>query len=293
MLVRQYGLISREQALDAGLSDSSIWVRLNAGAWEAILPGVYRLVGVPGSWFQTLKAAELWAGRGAALSHRCAAAHWGLDGNPPGPLEITVPFKTTAPEKRLIVHVSSRFSPRDVVQHHGIATTTLERTLIDLGAVQRRWRVQVALDHALRSRLTSPSELWSELERAGGRGRRGAGVLRSLLEETAHERSPSGSPLERKMRSVIKRYPGIPEPQTHYLLFDVDGLIGELDFAWPDIRLGLETDGFDPHMTRESFHTDRVKMNRAAAIGWTVLRGTWEDATNPSSLMRTMQSFFP
>jgi very-short-patch-repair endonuclease len=80
---------------------------------------------------------------------------------------------------------------------------------------------------------------------------------------------------------------------THYLLFDEDGLVGELDFAWPDIRLGIEADGYDPHATRAAFHADRVKMNRAAAVGWTVLRATWRYATNPTAFLEKLLSFFP
>lgn len=289
----QYGVLSRAQALDAGITSSSIAARTAGATWEVVLPGVYRLTGVAGSWLQNLKAVELWAGPGAAASHRCAAALWELDGNPPGIIEVTVPHKTTSPSQRIAVHVSKRLTAHDIVRHKGIAATSIPRTLIDLGAVQRRWRVQAALDHALRSGMTSVAELHSRLELIGGRGCRGAGVLRSLLEESTREISPTGSRLERKLRPLIKESARIPEPVTHYLLFDDAGLIGELDFAWPDIRLGIEADGYDPHASRAAFHADRVKMNRAAAIGWTVLRATWRDAMSPSKLIRTLQSFFP
>src|SRR5207302_8127923 len=42
------------------------------------------------SWQQRLMAAQLWAGEGAAISHRAAAALWELDGFEPGTVELTV-----------------------------------------------------------------------------------------------------------------------------------------------------------------------------------------------------------
>lgn len=54
-----------------------------------------------------------------------------------------------------------------------------------------------------------------------------------------------GSLLERRTAGMLKRF-SIPKPDTQYELFDVEGLIGALDFGWPRIRLGLEADGYKP-----------------------------------------------
>jgi very-short-patch-repair endonuclease len=91
---------------------------------------------------------------------------------------------------------------------------------------------------------------------------------------------------------MLKRF-SIPKPDTQYELFDVEGLIGALDFGWPRIRLGLEADGYKPHSGRQTFYDDRTKMNRAAGIGWTVLRCTWWDIEHPTRLIRIINSFFP
>jgi hypothetical protein len=45
-------------------------------------------------------------------------------------------------------------------------------------------------------------------------------------------------------------------------------------------------------MRRSAFHADRVKMNRAARIRWTILRATWEDTKRPERLIETIRSFF-
>jgi hypothetical protein len=257
-----------------------------------MLPGVVRLAGSQGSWLQNLKAAQLWAGPGAAISHRAAAALWRLDGNPQGIVEITVPRKTTSPVHWIEVHVSKRLGAQDITEHRGILVTNLARTLLDLGAVQRPWRVQTALDHARRIKLVSDEYLLAELRRLGGRGCRGVGVIRPMLAEVENGVCPPGSVLERMILGPLA-IAGVPDPARQYRLHDDEGIIGDLDLAWPSVRVGLEGDGFDPHMERSAFHADRVKMNRAARIRWTILRATWEDTKRPQRLIETISSFFP
>src|SRR5229473_2965186 len=77
---KQSGLISRDQAIRTGMSERAIGRRLGGGRWRQVLPGVYRLAGVPTSWEQSLKAATLWGGEGCVVSHRAAAALHGLAG---------------------------------------------------------------------------------------------------------------------------------------------------------------------------------------------------------------------
>ena len=193
----QYGVLQRMQALECGLSDDGVASRLGSGLWETLIPGVVRLAGSQRSWLQNLKAAQLWAGPGAAVSHRAAAALWKLDGNPQGIVELTVPHKSTSPATWILLHTSTRLCPRDITEHRGIAVTNMARTLLDLGAVQRPWRVQSALDHARRIDLVSDQFLLGELRRLGGRGCRGIGVIRPMLAELENGSCPPGSVLER------------------------------------------------------------------------------------------------
>jgi hypothetical protein len=283
----QYLLVHRLQALSLGLTDRMIRARVNAGLWEEPLPGVYRLAGASPSWLQQLKAVELWAGVGSAVSHRAAAALFGLDGNPPGIVELTIRRTSRPPGSDVIFHYSNRLRDIDIVQHRGIAVTSVARTLIDLGAVQRPWRVCLAADHALRERKTSVDELNEHLEDLGGRGCRGSGSIRAYLKDLV----ALGSVLERRTSQMLNRY-SIPTPKTQYELSDSEGLIGTMDFAWPWRRLGLEADGFKPHSGRQTFYDDRMKMNRAAGIGWTILRCTWRDIEQPARLIRILNSFF-
>lgn len=71
------------------MSPSAVDRRTAAGEWQILFPSVYLLDAGPRSWEAKLVAAALWAGPGSAVSHQAAAAHWQMDGFPPGPLTLT------------------------------------------------------------------------------------------------------------------------------------------------------------------------------------------------------------
>ena len=69
---RQYGLITRAQALELGVSKSGIYRRRCAGEWKKFFPGVYRLTASPDSDHQRVLAACLALGPTALASHSTA-----------------------------------------------------------------------------------------------------------------------------------------------------------------------------------------------------------------------------
>jgi predicted transcriptional regulator of viral defense system len=84
------------------MSRQAIHRRLAAGRWQEVLPGVYRVAGAPTSEEQSLMAACLWAGPGAAVSHRAAAGLWGLLEGHSTSVEITTPRRLRHPG--VVVH---------------------------------------------------------------------------------------------------------------------------------------------------------------------------------------------
>ena len=54
-------------------------------------------------------------------------------------------------------------------------------------------------------------------------------------------------------------------------------VLGRVDFAWPEQRLVVETDGFAFHADRRSYREDRRRNNALVLAGWRVLRFSWED----------------
>jgi hypothetical protein len=79
---RQRGLVTRRQALRAGLSKAQVDRLVAGGKWKVLFPCVYGLPGAPRCWEQSLMGACLWGD--AVASHRSAAALWSLEGFAPG-----------------------------------------------------------------------------------------------------------------------------------------------------------------------------------------------------------------
>ena len=208
---------------------------------------VYRLPGSPASPEQSLLGACLAAGDGAVASHRSAARLWSLRGVEDAPTEITVASPRHLRLPGVVVHSSDRLDPVDRFRRAGIPVTTPARTLLDLGAVVPAYVVEPALEDALMRRLVTFQLLTNTLERLGGSGRRGAAILRALVEERDPATAPTQSMLEDLLFRVVKRG-GLPAPVRQY---EVAGV--RLDGAYPEFRLG--------------------------AHGWRVLRFTMFDLT--------------
>jgi G:T-mismatch repair DNA endonuclease (very short patch repair protein) len=90
------------------------------------------------------------------------------------------------------------------------------------------------------------------------------------------------SPQETRLRLLLDRS-GLPAPVAQFRVFDDDGLIGRVDFAYPDLKIAIEYDGLW-HGERKAFLSDRDRLNRLAAAGWTVLHVTADDMRHPERL---------
>ena len=107
-------------------------------------------------------AAILACGPGAMLSHRSAAALWGI-GEEAGKFEITV--RRISPCRRAGVRVYRRptLAERDVVERNGIPATGLVRTIVDLASILEPRRVERVVNEADRLGLIDPPTLRNEM----------------------------------------------------------------------------------------------------------------------------------
>jgi very-short-patch-repair endonuclease len=72
--------------------------------------------------------------------------------------------------------------------------------------------------------------------------------------------------MEAKVLRALDRL-GAPRPRVNLPVI----LRGErriVDFAWEELKIALELDGFVPHSTRRTFDDDRVRRNLFTAEGW-------------------------
>ncbi len=273
LAARQHGVLSLEQARRGGLSDDAVRRRVSSGRWARVRPGVFRMAGSPISWLQQLKAATLWAGAGAAVSHRTAAALWGMDGFSPGKVEITVQRSASPRASPMIVHRSSKLKVRERIEISGIPVTSAERTLLDLGSVVSIDRVEEALECCLRRRWGSHASL-RELLSLCHSGRRGTAALRTLLHRQGSHVIATESLLETRLLKLL-RVAGLPLPERQVEVREGGRLIARLDFAYPVERVALEADGETHHLRRARWEQDHIRRNALIARGWLCLVVTW------------------
>ena len=235
-------------------------------------------------------AALLWAGKGAVASHRAAASEWDLDGFASAPVEISVTAGGSHPPKGVICHRVAALPPSEVTVRHGIPVTTPTRTLLDLGAVVGKRRVEQALHPIVRRGLASVERLERMVAEAGGRGRRGVGVLRGILKACGPAYVPPESVLEAAVFNLF-RGSDLPMPASQYRVLDDNGeVILRADFAFVEDWLIMPVDGYDIHSDREAWYTDRAKRNKVVALGWGIIVITYDDiCSRPDEILATVR----
>lgn len=257
----QHGVVHRRQALELGMSSSAIGRRLDRGTWKTLLPGVYVVGAVQASRDAVAMAACLWGGDDAVVSHRAAAGLWEFHVAFSLP-EISTPRDVRSAEvgvHQVLVPKAHRTRIR------GIPVTSVHRTLIDLGDVTSETVVEDALDCALRKRMTSVEWLLKEIGQIGTRGRKGATMLKCLLTGG----SPPPSWLERRFIRLLAR-----EKLSGYVREHACGPFS-IDFAWVDVKLGVEVHGEKWHRRRVRWSADLARHNWLTGQGWTMLHFDW------------------
>lgn len=276
LLAAQNGVITRKQALQLGMSASAIDRRLGSGEWERIFPAVYRTAFVAPSWQQRLAAGYLWAGDDAVVSHLSAGALLGLDGIEPGTIDITVPRPRRAPSSEVTLHFTGPLSGRDTVRRGCLLVTNATRTIIDLASTVDDPTLEGALDSALRMRITAVGTMRKYLDVLGTKGRKGAGRLVAILDERDPRAAPVESILETGLLRLLKRA-GLPAPVRQYEVREGRRLIARLDFAYPDLLLAIECDGYRYHSGKREWERDRSRLNALTTLGWRIFHFTWKD----------------
>ncbi|MGH2729377.1 MAG: endonuclease domain-containing protein [Actinomycetota bacterium] len=133
----------------------------------------------------------------------------------------------------------------------------------------------LALDDALRRRLTNLDRLWKVWETDGGRGRKGTKNLRRLLVVRDRRDNVLATRFEKKMRRILRRV----QPDKLVEQCRVTDGSGNfyIDFAYPHALLGIECHSIKWHMGEEPLKKDLRRDRRLKLMGWTILYYSWED----------------
>jgi putative AbiEi antitoxin of type IV toxin-antitoxin system len=270
----QAGVISRQQALNCGISADTIGRNVRLGRWQMLHRGIYTLyTGEPGRQSR-LWAAVLSAGTDAALSHQTAAELGGLSDRRTCPIHVTIPeSRRIKPVRGLVVHRSSRIV---AAVHPALRPprTRIEETALDL--------VDAATDFdgafgvmaaACQRRLTTPRLLTEAMERRHRvRWRSELTSALGLVDLGVH------SPLEYRYVRLVERPHGLPTATRQAKLSD-GGRSRYLDNLYDDFHLCVELDGQSAHPEEQRW-PDLHRINGITVQGIATLRYGWRDVSH-------------
>jgi very-short-patch-repair endonuclease len=253
---RQHGVLTRQDLLTLGFTESAIRHRLAVGRLHRLHPGVYavgrRQLTRHGRWM----AAVLACRPDALLSHGSAAALWGI-----GPewklIEVTVRRRSWPQHSGIKVRSRLSLPNPDLTTHNRIPVTTPRRTVLDPESLRRYCDLRP--------------------------GAPGVKRLCGLLDRDTFRLSDSE--LERRFRPIALAA-GLPQPETKVFVNDF-----EVDFFWPDLRLVVETDSLRYHRSAIKQSRDLLRDQVHTASGLTPLRFThWQVRYDPRHITEVLRA---
>jgi len=265
-------VVARTQLVAAGLSTRTVDRLLELGRLVALHRGVYAVGHAQLRPEGHRLAGVLACGDGAVLSHRSAAAAWGLldDGGARSHVIVPAGSATGLTLPGLVVH-RARLAEVDRAERNGVPLTSVARTLVDVAGSGPRRLVARAVDSALVRQLYDQRAVDEILRRE--RGRRGVAVLRGVLEVRHPDAHRTRSELEAVALEKLL-LAGLPPPRVNAWL-PGPGL--EVDLLWEEPMLVVELDGRRYHAHRARLDAERDV--HLSAHGYRVRRFGWGDVT--------------
>lgn len=262
---RQEGIVTHEQL--TGLGWSRHRIQGDLGHWlhprhhGVFSVGMRRVTPRGACW-----AAVLATGREAVLSHRSAAAFWGLIDSFPAEPEVTV-AQSRRPRPGIRLYRRA-LPPDEVIDVKKLRMTTVARTILDLAGTQPQREVEKVTSEAEYQRLWDPYSLPQFIE--NHKGCKGISLLKTMLAEGAI--TITKSELERRFLAFLRRC-RLPLPETNVPMA-LNGRRIKPDCVWRGQRLIIELDGRAAHQTTSRFHDDRLRDRKLDLAKWTVWRVT-------------------
>lgn len=273
------------QLIATGTSRAQIRRLVAKGRLARVRRGVYQAAGAaagdPGQARQhavRLAAAIAVTGTRVVGSHRSAAVIHGLDlvgRTAGGQLSLTRwPDDAGSRSRRANVLIHSAALPsRHLTSKHGVALTSVARTVVDLARTCSFTEGVVVADSALRMRKTTQAELHSVLADCP----RWPGVKRAR-EVVAFSDGRAESALESIGRVVFREY-GLPPPRLQVEVGGDLGAIGRSDYLWPECATIAEADGALKYTSPDRAVAQLDRDARLRDAGFEVVHFTWQEIT--------------
>lgn len=280
LAAQHHGIITDAEIRAVGMTRGQYDFHVRRGAWIRLFEGVYRHASVPSTWESNLFAACLTGGEGTVASHRSAARLFGLAGGTDELFEITCRRWRRSRYAPLVVHETKALAKVDVTVVDGIPVTTVERTLLDLGAVKGPVTVRMAFDRAVSKGLTTWGAVDHTLRRLARSGRPGVTRLREVLALRSPHQPVPESERETLLLELMAQF-GLPPAEPQVEVRDADGrLLARVDAAYPEHQIAIEYDSDQIHTEPDALARDNRRRNLLIAAGWTVIAARNQDITS-------------
>ncbi|MEY2447982.1 MAG: hypothetical protein QOH79_1458 [Acidimicrobiaceae bacterium] len=240
--------------------------------------GVYIDRAAPRTPLQDLAVAVAAGGRLAAAWGRSAACLWCLlDEHPPTP-EIVIPWQYRKRIHGVTVHRSRALCAEMLLYRYHIRVTNPLVTALDLGVVLSPVEVGDVIIRARQMKLFEPTAVRTTISKYAKPGRTGLVTARAAVDLIMIGDRPADSVLEFRFHIGPRRH-GLP-PYSYQHEVRVGDRKFFIDFAYPEVMLAIEVDGYEKRASRESLDKDAQRGVMLTLAGWTVVHFTWTRIVN-------------
>ena len=258
--------------------------QLRSSAWRRLRRDVYADARLPVTHRLRVSAVGLGLPAGAGFAGVSAALLWGVAdvAGSADPVEVVLPSgrRWNAGEG---VRVRSLLPGQQLVRRAGWPCTSRLDTAVGLIRFMRPEEGVVLLDRMVREKVVRLGDVRAavaSLPQCPGSARaRAVAQLADGLAESVQET---------RLRLFLL-HAGCPALTAQYQVFDSDGFVARVDFAYPELKIAIEYDGLW-HGERRAFLDDRRRLNRLVAAGWIVLHVTAEDLQRPERLAARLKA---
>ena len=267
---RQHGVVGRRQLWERGIVDDDLHHRIERGMLVRVSADVLRLAGSTVTDASVAMAGVLDSPGTAYLSHRSAAAWWGLPGfSIDRPVHTVIPWQGTTRRTRLSIVHYHRGMPQDQLRElNGVPVVSPAMTIFLLAGKEHPARTERALDNAWSMGLVTHRGMHELLGRLAARGRNGIRVIRKLLADRPADYVPPQSGLEARVDRLAKDVGVVLRRQVDA---GDDQWIGRVDFMIEDTNKTIEVLSRRYHGSLLDRLSDETRFVRLDEAGFQVL----------------------
>ena len=295
----QSGVVTRIQLLGQGMSTSAISRLLVAGVLVPLNRGAFCVASTEVERRQRVVAAAL-SVPDANVDDADAAEFLQLekprldkyDPLRTAPIHLAVRWSSRSRQPDFSIRRQLHRARTDTVRRHGVEIVSATRLVIDMAGKWPQWRVSALLDSGLRTQELSLLGVAKRHESLPRRGRAGVRVVDHLLADRSGGRGnrKSTNKLEADVWKLLSRS-GLPDPVPQYCV-KIGTRSRYLDFAYPELRIAIEVDGYTYHSQRSDWASDQIRNNELVALGWRILRVTSEVFSDPARFLRQVAELY-